>query len=300
MRASRLLVVVLAALAAAGCLRRGPQVHYAYPPPPPAPAYQAQAQAYPAPASAAAAAQTPKPRGLFTQNASAYRGPLYAQQSYRQQPVYQPPQPVYPPPQPVYQPPAYPPPAAPASCAAPGCSGYPAPVAQAGAAGYAAYAAYQPAGYLPGYVLEAGDRLRITVFGQQGLSNSYAVDAAGAITMPLVGALPARGLTTEQLAQVISERLRQGYIREPQVAIEIEAYRPFFVHGEVTAPGQYPYLANMTVENAIAVAGGFGPRADKRKITVSRTVGGQTTQGAVGLDYPLRPGDTLRVAERWF
>jgi polysaccharide export outer membrane protein len=150
------------------------------------------------------------------------------------------------------------------------------------------------------YTLDAGDRLRITVFGQEGLTNSYAVDAAGTITMPLIATVPARGLTTAQLSQSVSERLRQGYIREPHVAIEIEVYRPFFIHGEVTTPGQYPYVANMTVENAIAIAGGFGPRADRGKVTLSRSIAGQTLKATVGLSYPLRPGDTLRIQERWF
>jgi len=180
----------------------------------------------------------------------------------------------------------------------------PAPVAQCGplgctpaATGYG-YAAY-PQPELP-YLLDAGDRLRITVFGQDGLTNSYAVDAAGNVTLPLVGTLPARGLTTAQLAYTLTERLKQGYIREPKVAIEVEAYRPFFIHGEVANPGQYAYVPNMTVENAIAVAGGFGPRADRGTVTLSRTVGGQTTRANVGLTFPLRPGDTLRIGERWF
>ena len=160
------------------------------------------------------------------------------------------------------------------------------------------YAAY-PMGHAP-YLLDAGDRLRITVFGQAGLTNSYAVDAAGFITMPLVGSLPARGLTTAQLSLSLTERLKQGYIREPKVAIEVEAYRPFFIHGEVATPGQSAYVANMTVENAIAIAGGFGPRADRSQVTVSRTTGGQTTRATVPLSYPLRPGDTLRIGERWF
>ncbi|HEX2511007.1 MAG TPA: SLBB domain-containing protein, partial [Xanthobacteraceae bacterium] len=86
----------------------------------------------------------------------------------------------------------------------------------------------------------------------------------------------------------------------PKVAIEVEAYRPFFIYGEVLTPGQYPYVANMTVEKAIAIAGGFGPRADRSKATVSRTIGGQTTRASVPLTYPLRPGDTLRIDERWF
>jgi len=120
------------------------------------------------------------------------------------------------------------------------------------------------------------------------------------VTLPLVGTLPARGLTTAQLAYTLTERLKQGYIREPKVAIEVEAYRPFFIHGEVANPGQYAYVPNMTVENAIAVAGGFGPRADRGTVTLSRTVGGQTTRANVGLTFPLRPGDTLRIGERWF
>ena len=150
------------------------------------------------------------------------------------------------------------------------------------------------------YLLDAGDRLRITVFGQDGLTNSYAVDAAGNITMPLVGSIAARGRTPAQLSHALTERLKQGYIREPKVAIEVEAYRPFFIYGEVLTPGQYPYVASMTVEKAIAIAGGFGPRADRSKATVSRTIGGQTTRTSVPLTYPLRPGDTLRIDERWF
>ena len=150
------------------------------------------------------------------------------------------------------------------------------------------------------YLLDAGDRLRITVFGQDGLTNSYAVDAAGNITMPLVGSIAARGRTPAQLSRALTERLKQGYIREPKVAIEVEAYRPFFIYGEVLTPGQYAYVANMTVEKAIAIAGGFGPRADRSKVTVSRTIGGQTTRTSVPLTYPLRPGDTLRIDERWF
>lgn len=150
------------------------------------------------------------------------------------------------------------------------------------------------------YTLDSGDRLRVTVFGQDGLTNSYAVDAAGKITMPLIGAVPARGLTPEQLSRSIAERLRHGYIREPHVALEVEVYRPFFILGEVTTPGQYPYVANMTAETAVAIAGGFGPRAEKSRVIITRNIGGQSSRGSVPLSYPLRPGDTVRVPERWF
>ena len=115
------------------------------------------------------------------------------------------------------------------------------------------------------YTLDSGDKLRIVVFGQDALSNNYTVDAQGAVSLPLVGAVEARGLTTAQLGGAIAGRLKSGYVRDPSVAVEIETYRPFFVLGEVTFPGQYPYVPNMTVENAIAIAGGFTPRASKRQ-----------------------------------
>ena len=117
--------------------------------------------------------------------------------------------------------------------------------------------------YDASYHLDAGDKLRVVVYGQEGLTNSYAIDAGGSITMPLIGAVPARGRTPAGLAGEIAARLRNGYIREPSVAVEIEAYRPFFILGEVAAPGQYPYVPNMTVESAVAIAGGFSPRAKR-------------------------------------
>jgi polysaccharide export outer membrane protein len=152
----------------------------------------------------------------------------------------------------------------------------------------------------PPYLLDSGDKLRVVVFGQEGLSNSYAVDAAGNITMPLIGAVHAREHTPAALSTSIAAKLRNGYIREPHVAVEIEAYRPFFILGEVTAPGQYPYVPNMTAETAIAIAGGFTPRADRKKVDVSRTAYGQMYRGKVPLPFPLRPGDTILVSERWF
>ena len=89
-------------------------------------------------------------------------------------------------------------------------------------------------------------------------------------SLPLVGGVEARGLTTAQLSNAIAGRLKAGFVRDPSVAVEIETYRPFFVLGEVTFPGQYPYVPNMTVENAIAIAGGFTPRAFKDKVTITR------------------------------
>jgi polysaccharide export outer membrane protein len=158
----------------------------------------------------------------------------------------------------------------------------------------AAFAAELP------YTLDTGDKLRVVVFGQDGLSNSYVVDASGAITMPLIKAVPARGLTTAALARAVGERLRQGFVREPHVAIEVEAYRPFFILGEVTAPGQYAYVPQMTVEKAVAVAGGFTPRAYRGDIEIERPVAGGVARQAVPPVERVRPGDTIVVRERWF
>jgi polysaccharide export outer membrane protein len=150
------------------------------------------------------------------------------------------------------------------------------------------------------YTLDSGDKLRIVVFGQDTLSNNYTVDAQGHVNMPLIGSVPARGSTTAQLAAAITSKLRQSFIRDPSVAVDIETYRPFFVLGEVTFPGQYPYVPNMTVENAIAIAGGFTPRASKDKVTVTRPVQGRPGRYELPLRMPVRPGDTITVTERWF
>jgi hypothetical protein len=165
---------------------------------------------------------------------------------------------------------------------------------ESGAAAYASVEPNKP------YTLDSGDRLRIVIFGQDGLSNSYVVDASGYIAMPLIGSVLARGATTDQLSDRIADKLRQGFIKEPHVAVEIEAYRPFFILGEVTQPGQYPFVADMTVETAVAIAGGFGPRAYRQTVTVTRIVHGQQEQMTVPTSFQLRPGDTINVQERWF
>jgi polysaccharide export outer membrane protein len=158
----------------------------------------------------------------------------------------------------------------------------------------------QPVAYDSAYHLDAGDKLRVVVYGQEGLTNTYAIDAAGSITMPLIGAVAARGRTPAGLAAAITAKLRNGYIRDPSVAVEIESYRPFFILGEVTYPGQYPFVANMTVETAVAIAGGFTPRAYHTDVVLSRTVGGQTVRATVPVTTQVRPGDTITINERWF
>jgi polysaccharide export outer membrane protein len=164
-----------------------------------------------------------------------------------------------------------------------------------------AYAAAPlPPAHDAAYRLDAGDKLRVVVYGQEGLTNTYAIDAGGSITMPLIGAVPARGRSPAGLASAISAKLRNGYIREPSVAVEIEAYRPFFILGEVAAPGQYPYVPNLSVESAVAIAGGFSPRALRDRVTLTRTDHSGSSRFVVPLGTALGPGDTVLVGERWF
>jgi polysaccharide export outer membrane protein len=179
---------------------------------------------------------------------------------------------------------------------------YDAPSTRAPQSSYDAYAAapMPMAHYDSAYRLDAGDKLRVVVYGQDGLTNTYAIDAGGSITMPLIGAVFARGRTTAELASAITARLRNGYIREPSVAVEIESYRPFFILGEVAAPGQYPYVPNMTVESAVAIAGGFSPRAKRDVVTLTHTDGSGTARYVVPLGTSVSPGDTVMVGERWF
>ena len=180
--------------------------------------------------------------------------------------------------------------------------GYVGPAAVPVAAGPVVYAAppVEPVSYDNSYHLGPGDKLRVVVYGQEGLTNSYAIDAAGSITMPLIGGVPARGRTPAGLAAEITGRLRNGFIREPSVAVEIEAYRPFFILGEVAAPGQYPYVPNMTVESAVAIAGGFGPRAKRDSVTLTHSDASGSGRFVVPLGTPMSPGDTVFVSERWF
>lgn len=332
MRKIHLLSIALAALAAASCARQ--QQSYVIDPatgqPVPVMAQQSYGPQYAqaganderglfgsrgasqpqfAQASAPQPAAEPGDRGLFNSRGS--NAPIFARQTSYGQQTYQQPatgerglfnsrrssQPVYA--QPPLQPPAV------LQYGAPSYAGaqYATPryAAPRYAPQYAAPYAYASASpYAQPYTLDSGDKLRIVVFGQDGISNTYIVDAGGNVNLPLVGAVPARGITTQQLSQMIGERLKQGYVREPHVTVEVETYRPFFILGEVTNPGQYPYVADMTVEKAIAIAGGFSPRASKGNVEITRNVPGQQFKGNVPLTYPLRPGDTVVVKERWF
>jgi polysaccharide export outer membrane protein len=150
------------------------------------------------------------------------------------------------------------------------------------------------------YRLASGDRLRIIVFGQDNLANIYTVDGEGRIAMPLIGPLRVAGGTTHDAARAIEARLRGGYIREPKVTVEVEVYRPFFILGEVLSPGQFPFVNNMSVQTAVAIAGGFSPRADQSYAELTRPIREGLITANVPITYPVQAGDTIVVKERWF
>jgi polysaccharide export outer membrane protein len=150
------------------------------------------------------------------------------------------------------------------------------------------------------YRLDSGDRLRIVVYDQPSLTNLYEVDPSGQVNFPLIGDVAARDATVDEVAQRIEAKLATAYLREPDVTVEVANYRPFFVLGEVGNPGQYAYVAGITAETAIAVAGGFTERANKRVVRVSRTVNGRLYESRIRVTESIRPGDTVYVPEALF
>jgi polysaccharide biosynthesis/export protein len=150
------------------------------------------------------------------------------------------------------------------------------------------------------YLLDSGDKLRIFVYGQPNLSRLYTVDHGGWITVPLIGAVAARGLTTFALEKSIKAKLGVEYVKDPHVTVDIAQHRPFFILGEVRSAGQFPYVSGLTVRSAVAIAGGYSERADERKIQITRRINGVVERMDVPADYVVQPGDTLYVYERFF
>ncbi|MCZ7595002.1 MAG: polysaccharide export protein [Hyphomicrobium sp.] len=175
----------------------------------------------------------------------------------------------------------------------------PAPVAWGPAVVVTAGPSGGPTGFEP-YILDTGDRLRVFVYGQPNLSRLYTVDQVGNIAIPLIGSVRARGRTTVDLERTIAARLGREFVKDPQVTVDVAQNRPFFILGEVRLPGQYPFISGMTVEQAVAVGGGYTERASKRSYRITRKLGALIDQIEAPADYPLCPGDTVYVFERWF
>lgn len=150
------------------------------------------------------------------------------------------------------------------------------------------------------YRLDSGDKLAITVFGQPDLSGSFTVNSAGAVAMPLIEPVQARGLTVPELGQAITVELGRTLLRNPNVSVQISEFRPFFILGEVMRAGQYPYVSGMTVQSAVAIAGGFSYRANEDIVRITRHQGDKIIELNVDPTEPVMPGDTILVKERYF
>lgn len=165
-------------------------------------------------------------------------------------------------------------------------------IAQAGAAPAAAGA--------DAYRLGAGDKLRITVFNEETLSGEYEVDGSGVLALKLIGTIEAGGKTVPEITKAIEEKLKDGYLRNPSVAIEVLNYRPFYVLGEVKEPGKYAYVSGMTVLNAVALAGGYTYRAKQSRVLVIRANDPSKKEEVADPNTVIMPGDIIRVPERFF
>lgn len=151
-----------------------------------------------------------------------------------------------------------------------------------------------------GYLLGPNDRVRVKVYGEQDISGEYEIDGNGYVSVPLVGRLRAAGKTARQLERAIATELSKGIIRDPRVNVEIAAYRPFYILGEVKKAGEYPYRNGLTVLDAVASAGGYTYRANENKVFLRRA--GSTVEEVYALDapVPIFPGDNIRIPERYF
>ena len=149
------------------------------------------------------------------------------------------------------------------------------------------------------YRLGPADQLRITVFNEPGLTGQFVVGSQGTIAYPLVGDIRAAGLTVAEFTETLRTALGQ-YVRSPSVSVEVANYRPFFILGEVTRPGTYPYAVDLTVLNAVATAGGFTYRANQRRVYIRHASEADERGYALTPSTPVLPGDTIRIGERLF
>lgn len=150
------------------------------------------------------------------------------------------------------------------------------------------------------YLLGPGDKVRVTVFGEEDLSGEYELGSLGVVSMPLIGSVKGIGRTEKQLGDAIARKLLEGFLRNPRVAVEVLNYRPFYILGEVKEPGSYPYVNGMSIINAVAMGGGFTYRADEKNILITRANGRDKKKTRASFATPVLPGDVIKVEERFF
>ena len=149
------------------------------------------------------------------------------------------------------------------------------------------------------YRLATGDKLKVSVFGEENLSGTFEVNAFGQVSMPLIGEVPARGLGVNQFHDNVAKKLSAGYLKNPRIAVEILNYRPIFVHGEVKNGGEFQYKNGITLRDAVAMAGGYTYRADQGYLNIARE-GEADASVEMPTDIPVLPGDNIKIPERFF
>lgn len=150
------------------------------------------------------------------------------------------------------------------------------------------------------YRLGSGDKIRLIVFGEPDLSGEFTISGDGMVSLPLIKEVRATGLTATQLQANVENAFKEGYLKDPRVSIEVLTFRPFYILGEVNKPGEYPYSNGITVVNAVALASGYTYRANQKKVFIRHA--GTTVEEEVPLTTMtlVAPGDTVRIAERYF
>jgi protein involved in polysaccharide export with SLBB domain len=150
------------------------------------------------------------------------------------------------------------------------------------------------------YRLGSGDKVRVTVYGEPDLSGEFFVTGSGLVSLPLVGEVKAAGLKVGEFQEAVQKALSDGYLKEPRVSAEVLGFRPFYILGEVTKPGTYPYTSGLTVLNAVATAGGYTYRADKKQVFIKRDGATTEVKTVLSPSTTVAPGDTIRIGERFF
>lgn len=160
--------------------------------------------------------------------------------------------------------------------------------------------AEEPVRVLPQYHLGADDKIRVITFGEDSLSGEFLISGSGKVAMPLIGEVQAAGLTVPEFQQKVEVALKQGYLKDPRVSVEVMTYRPFYILGEVQKPGEYPYTNGLTVLNAVATANGFTYRANTKRVFIKRADSTAEEKYPLNSQTPVAPGDTIRISERYF
>ncbi len=149
------------------------------------------------------------------------------------------------------------------------------------------------------YRLGPRDQIRLIVFGEEDLSGEFEVDSTGVLSLPLIGQITASGLSVRDVERDVTAALN-AYLVDPRVSMELIKTRPFYILGEVTTGGEYPYAVGLHVLKAISIAGGFTERASRTKVFITREGDSVEQVYPIAITTKLLPGDVVRVPERAF